>query len=160
MPTKLTMLGTGHAMVEECYNTCFVLHDDGAAPLLVDGGGGNRLLHQFTHANIDRNEIRDIFVTHKHLDHIMGVIWMLRVITQNMNAGCIDGEARIYAHDEVIRQLQQSAEGLLRAREYELVGKRLHLVEVHDGEKLEVAGRPMEFFDIQSTKDKQFGFRV
>lgn len=28
---NITMLGTGNAMVTECYNTCFVL-EDGAAP--------------------------------------------------------------------------------------------------------------------------------
>lgn len=26
---KLTMLGTGNALVTECYNTCFVLEDEG-----------------------------------------------------------------------------------------------------------------------------------
>ena len=36
---NITMLGTGNAMVTECYNTCFVL-EDGDKHLLVDGGGG------------------------------------------------------------------------------------------------------------------------
>ncbi len=26
---KLTMLGTGNALVTECYNTCFVIEDEG-----------------------------------------------------------------------------------------------------------------------------------
>ena len=39
---NITMLGTGNAMVTECYNTCFVL-EDGDKHLLVDGGGGNTL---------------------------------------------------------------------------------------------------------------------
>ena len=42
---NITMLGTGNAMVTECYNTCFVL-EDGDKYLLVDGGGGNTLLRQ------------------------------------------------------------------------------------------------------------------
>ena len=33
---KLTMLGTGNALVTECYNTCFVLEDEGGR-LMVDG---------------------------------------------------------------------------------------------------------------------------
>ena len=37
---KLTMLGTGKAVVTECYNTCFVL-SDGKKHFLVDGGGGS-----------------------------------------------------------------------------------------------------------------------
>ena len=32
---NITMLGTGNAMVTECYNTCFVLQD-GEKHLLVD----------------------------------------------------------------------------------------------------------------------------
>ena len=36
---KLTMLGTGNALVTECYNTCFVL-SDGNDHFMVDGGGG------------------------------------------------------------------------------------------------------------------------
>ena len=42
---KLTMLGTGNALVTECYNTCFVVQN-GKKHLLVDGGGGNTLLAQ------------------------------------------------------------------------------------------------------------------
>ena len=37
---KLTMLGTGNAVVTACYNTCFTLDEDGGY-FLVDGGGGN-----------------------------------------------------------------------------------------------------------------------
>ena len=42
---KLTMLGTGNALVTECYNTCFML-DDGGELFMVDGGGGNTILRQ------------------------------------------------------------------------------------------------------------------
>ena len=37
---KITMLGTGNALVTRCYNTCFVM-DNGTDKLLVDAGGGN-----------------------------------------------------------------------------------------------------------------------
>lgn len=37
---NLTMLGTGNALVTECYNTCFVLEENGKY-FMVDGGGGN-----------------------------------------------------------------------------------------------------------------------
>lgn len=79
----ITMLGTGNAMVTECYNTCFVLRD-GDKHLLVDGGGGNTLLAQLKHAGFDWMDMREIFVTHKHVDHIMGVVWMIRMICQHM----------------------------------------------------------------------------
>ena len=37
---KLTILGTGNALVTECYNTCFVL-SEGEKHFMVDAGGGN-----------------------------------------------------------------------------------------------------------------------
>lgn len=66
---KLTMLGTGNALVTECYNTCFVLEENNQY-LLVDGGGGNGILHQLKHAGINWKNIKSIFVTHKHLSLI------------------------------------------------------------------------------------------
>ena len=45
----ITMLGTGSALVTECYNTCFVL-SDGDEHFLVDGGGGNGILSQLKKA--------------------------------------------------------------------------------------------------------------
>ena len=62
---ELTILGTGNAMVTECYNTCFVLRDNGQ-DFMIDGGGGNTILRQLKQAGIDWRNIRDIFVTHKH----------------------------------------------------------------------------------------------
>ena len=40
---KITMLGTGHATVTKCYNTCFTISENGKH-FLVDAGGGNGIL--------------------------------------------------------------------------------------------------------------------
>ena len=40
---KITMLGTGHAVVTKYYNTCFTI-DDRNEHFLVDGGGGSEIL--------------------------------------------------------------------------------------------------------------------
>ena len=98
---ELTMLGTGSALVTECYNTCFVLQED-QQYFMVDGGGGSTILHQLKHAGINWKEIKTIFVTHKHIDHITGIIWMLRMICQHMRQGEYEGEATVYAHEELI----------------------------------------------------------
>ena len=75
---KLTMLGTGNALVTECYNTCFMLEDNGQL-FLTDGGGGNNILHQIKYAGYDWMDVHHIFVTHKHIDHILGIVWMVRM---------------------------------------------------------------------------------
>lgn len=128
------MLGTGNALVTECYNTCFVI-DDGGKYFMVDGGGGNTVLRQLKRAGFDWMDMREIFVTHKHIDHLMGIVWMVRMICQFMNHGEYKGEANIYAHDEVIALLRDMAEKLLLPKETRLIDDRLHFVTVSDGEE-------------------------
>lgn len=153
---RICMLGTGNAVVTKCYNTCYVL-DDGVARLLVDGGGGSGILTQLERAEIDLRTITEVFVTHKHIDHLLGVLWLIRTQGYLIRAGYM-GPVTIYAHDEVIALLRLLAESLLNPYEITRLDDDFHFVEVHDGETLEVMGRPMTFFDIGSTKAKQFGY--
>ncbi len=161
---KITMLGTGNAVVTECYNTCFVLTDEKAngekSYFMVDAGGGGQILHQLKYAGFDWKDMKEIFLTHKHVDHFTGMIWMIRVITQNMKAGKYEGTVRIYGHEEVIRLLDEISHMLLQAGPLKFLGDRLQLIAVEDGETREINGRKVTFFDIHSTKAKQFGFSM
>ena len=129
---KLTILGTGNALVTKCYNTCFVLSDNNRH-LLVDGGGGSEILARLEKAEIDWHDIKDIFVTHKHIDHLLGIIWMIRIITQNMAKGKYEGEVNLYAHEEVIEILQNMANTLLVKKTTKFIGDRFHMITVTDG---------------------------
>lgn len=154
---ELTMLGTGNALVTECYNTCFVIEED-HRHFLVDGGGGNTVLRQLKLAGFDWMDMREIFVTHKHVDHLMGIIWLVRMICQYMKQGQYKGEANIYGHEGVIFLLKDMAAKLLSEKETKFIGDRLHFITVNDGEERIINGRTVTFFDIHSTKAKQFGF--
>ena len=156
---KLTMLGTGNALVTACYNTCFLMEDNSKL-LLVDGGGGNTILRQIKQAGYDWMEIRHIFVTHKHIDHLLGIVWMVRMICQFMVHGEYLGEAFIYSHREGLELIRDMAEKLLQKKKAACLDTRLHLVEVSDGETREIIGHAVTFFDIQPTKARQFGFRM
>lgn len=156
---KLTILGTGNAMVTECYNTCFALSENGQH-FLVDGGGGNVILRQLNHVGLDWKDIHHIFITHKHVDHLLGLVYLVRVICQNMKQGKYQGEAWIYGHEEVLSMLENIARMLLQENQTKFIGGRLHLVVVQDGETREILGHPVTFFDIHSTKAKQFGFSM
>ena len=72
---KITMLGTGHAMVNNCFNTCFIMEDNDRA-MLVDTGGGYEILPQIARAGYRLENIHDIFISHKHTDHITGISWI------------------------------------------------------------------------------------
>lgn len=156
---KLTILGTGNAMVTECYNTCFIFSEN-HRHFLVDGGGGNTILRQLSHAGIPSSEITDIFVTHKHVDHIMGIVWMIRMLAQNMQKGVCKQDVHIYAHEEVIHLLATMADMLLQKKQTDWIGKNIHFIIVEDKEQREILGHKVTFFDIHSTKAKQFGFQM
>ena len=156
---KLTMLGTGHAMVTECYNTCFVL-SEGDNHFLVDGGGGNGLIRQLRRADIRLRDITDIFVTHRHTDHITGIFWMLREFAHKGPPGVPKREINIYSHAEVIHILRTAADLLFPGRDGEEIQENVHFIEVADGETKTILGRNVTFFDIHSVKAAQFGFCV
>ena len=151
------MLGTGKALVTECYNTCFVIEDNGQY-FMVDGGGGSQVFRQLKYAGYAWRDMRHIFVTHKHVDHLLGIIWMVRVICQNMSHGDYTGEAYIYSHKEVLDLIRDISSKLLLEKETRFIDDRLHLVEVHDGETMNIIGHDVTFFDIRSTKANQYGF--
>ncbi|WP_287386504.1 MBL fold metallo-hydrolase [Lachnospira sp.] len=154
---KLTMLGTGSALVTHCYNTCYILEDKGEL-FMVDAGGGNQVLSQIERAGYDWKNIRHIFLTHKHIDHLLGALWMTRMICQHMRQGQYEGDAYIYSHREVLDLLSDMAEKLIQKKDTAFIDKRLHFVEVKDGDSFEIIGHNVTFFDILSTKAKQFGF--
>lgn len=153
---KITMLGTGNALVTKCYNTCFVLEDNNEY-LLVDGGGGNQILSQLERAGVNYMNLHNIFVTHKHIDHILGIIWIIRMILQGGGNG---KQYYVYGHDEVIKIVENLSRTLIRDKEVKLIGKVLHFVPVEDGEEKEIIGHRFRFFDIHSDKAKQFGFAM
>lgn len=156
---KLTILGTGCASVTDCYNTCFVLTENNRH-FMVDGGGGNTIFKQLKSAGIDWKNVRHIFVTHKHMDHLFGIMWFVRMICQNINRNKYEGEAYIYGHKEVINIIKEIANLLLLKRELDLFDDKLHFVTVEDGQELEIIGHKVKFFDINSIKTKQFGFTM
>ena len=109
---------------------------------------------------IDWKEIRDIFVTHRHMDHILGVMWLIRMIAQAMKQDEYEGKARIYGHKKVLCILDDMSHMLLAKREAEFVGGRIQLVPVSDGDVFDIIGHKTTFFNIHSTKTKQHGFTM
>ena len=80
---ELIILGTGNANVTKCYNTCFALRY-AEEYFLVDAGGGNGILRQLELAEIPMERIHHIFLSHEHTDHILGAVWILRMIAADM----------------------------------------------------------------------------
>ena len=154
---ELYVFGTGNANATHYYNTCFALRDGGQY-FMVDAGGGNGILRILEDMKIDYPQIHHLFVTHEHTDHILGVIWLVRFIATRMKNGKYDGDFQIYCHDGLVSTIDTFCKLTLQDKFYRLIGDRIHLIPVHDGETLHILDYDVTFFDIHSTKARQFGF--
>jgi len=156
---KLTLFGTGYAQVTSCYNTCFLLENQNGL-FLVDGGGGNQIVRRLKDAGYRWQDIHEIFLTHNHMDHIIGILWLIRYYCQGLSRGTFTGDVTIYGHDKVISALKAISLILLGEKTASHLGKEIRLAEVKDGDRQEIIGCPVTFFDLKSTKEKQFGFSL
>lgn len=159
MKDRLIVLGTGNANATRCYNTCFAI-DFGHDLLLCDAGGGNGILRQLEAAGIGVERIHHLVVTHAHTDHVMGVVWLIRMISARMNTGRYEGELHIYASAALQEGLIQMANFMLQPQMIAQIGRRILFHEITDGQETTAAGHIVRFFDIGSTKMQQYGFTV
>lgn len=154
--TQITMLGTGNATVSQIYNTCFVLQTPSTL-MLVDAGGGNGILAQLKKVNVQISDIRHLFVTHAHTDHVLGVIWVIRMVAQCKG---YEGLLHVYGNDKVMKVIKTIIDMILAKKQLAKVAERVVFHQLEDGDCFEVGDMKLECFDIQSTKEKQFGFRA
>lgn len=101
-----------------------------------------------------------MFVTHAHTDHILGAIWVIRKIATLMSNDKYRRNFIVYGHNEVIDALRTFCRLTLPGKILKYIDERIFWGEVKDGTRKEILGLPICFFDILSTKMKQFGFRV
>lgn len=153
---QITMLGTGNATVSQIYNTCFVLQTPSTL-MLVDAGGGNGILAQLKKINVQISDIHHLFVTHAHTDHVLGVIWVIRMVAQCKG---YEGLLHVYGNDKVMKVIKTIIDMILAKKQLAKVAERVVFHQLEDGDCFEVGDMKLECFDIQSTKEKQFGFRA
>lgn len=156
---KIIMLGTGSATVTKCYNTCFMIKTE-ESMLMVDAGGGNGILNQLQKANINICDIHNLYVTHAHTDHILGVIWIVRMIMQKTLAGKYDGVLNVYGHEKAIQVITEICRMTLHKKYFSLIGSAIQMHVLDDGDRFNVGDMQLQCFDILSEKEKQFGFTV
>ena len=154
--TQITMLGTGNATVSQIYNTCFVLQTSSTL-MLVDAGGGNGILAQLKKVNVQISDIHYLFVTHAHTDHVLGVIWVIRMVAQCKG---YEGLLHVYGNDKVMKVIKTIIDMILAKKQLAKVAERVVFHQLEDGDCFEVGDMKLECFDIQSTKEKQFRFRA
>lgn len=156
---KLTMLGTGNALVTKCFNSCFVV-SSATTHLLVDAGGGNGILAQLEKAGIDVGSLDGLYLTHAHEDHLLGAVWIIRMMATLMKKGKRTEKFPIYGNSHVIKALYGICRYALAPANFEYVCERIPLVEMSEADSVMVGDFRLRPFDIHSTKLTQFGVEI
>ena len=156
---QLTVLGTGYAVATKCYTTCFTV-SDGQEHFMIDTGGGSGVLTNLEKLGISYNQVHHIFLSHCHTDHVMGAVWMLRMIGQSMGKGVYEGDLHVYCHKDVAEGLLQMCRFMLSPRLLPLFGERIIFHCLTDGMTFEINGRKTTFFDAHGHKEIQYGVKI
>lgn len=156
---QLILLGTGNAMVTHCYNTCFVLGTDDNY-FLVDAGGGNTILKQLLEADIPISSIHHAFISHNHSDHILGFPWIIRAICTAILKGSYEGNFTLYGHAYSIEAIRTICRYVLQPKFLKLFDSRILFDVIEHNSVRHLLGHTLTFFDINSTKEQQFGFHA
>lgn len=154
---KIIMLGTGNGTTLDLYNTCFVIQNDNGN-FLVDTGGSVEIIRRLKQIDIDIKDIKHIFISHSHTDHILGIIWMFKKIGRAAINGQIKEKINIYCNDVVYKAIMEVSNQVLQPK---LVNGVLSVVNFHvlnDAEKAKINGIEYTFFDTNAKGTKQFGF--
>lgn len=159
MARRIVMLGTGHATVTKCYNTCFLIDNEGRT-LLVDAGGGNGILTQFERIGRGFSDVHDIFVTHAHTDHLLGVVWVIRKALSLMTDGAYVGRLNIYCDEKSAELLKMICRETLFSGYMRLFEENVRFIDINDRTKLCCAGMDIKVFDVYSDKLLQLGFKA
>ena len=158
---KLNILGTGHAMTLDCYNTCFTLQNNNGEHILVDTGGGLQILKQLRDTNIDFRKIHHIILSHKHTDHILGMFWIIRYAMQKFfSSNNYEGNLNIYMHPELESTIRKIMFEVLPKKFTDLIDNRIIFNIVEDKEERKILDYNIKFLDVYAKKDRQFGFKT
>lgn len=127
---------------------------------MTDAGGGNGILRILEDMDVPLTRIRHMILTHEHTDHLLGAIWIIRVIAARMMQGTYTPPFRIYCHTELCETIRTLCRLTLFHRFYDQIDETIELIAVEDGETKEILGYEVTFFDIHSDKTKQLGFTL
>ncbi len=155
--TKITMLGTGNGGTLDLYNTCFAIQNERGV-FLIDTGGSIEIIKRLKEANIKLEEIKNIFISHSHTDHILGLIWMFKIIGVMAMHGNIKEKINIYCNDTVYETIKGVSNYILSSKLMKVIYSITNFVVLNDCDQYTINGIDYEFFDILAKGTKQFGF--
>ena len=135
---RIVLLGTGGAPNERRRQACLLVEraDRARSPILLDTGNGLEVVRALVEAGVDPLGVQDVFVSHRHADHMGGLdpflLWRRIRLTRTGRTPA-DAPVRVYSEPRTLeafgRFLEATASGTPRA-----YGSALQLRPLVDGQ--------------------------
>ena len=138
MPLSVRFLGTGGAANAERHQACLLATwGDSAAGgrVLLDTGSGMDVVRQILASGFEPEHVRDIFVSHQHVDHVGGLEPLLLWTAIQSLRRCgrhPSEEIRVYAEPRIISDIRILLDAVASAAP-RLLGDSLQLIPMTDG---------------------------
>ncbi len=141
---RVRLLGTGGAANECRRQACLLVEraDRADGPILLDTGNGLDVVRQLLAAGCEPREVRHIFVSHRHADHVGGLdpllLWsVLRTVRES---GAPPSQpTRVYAEARVVEAIERLFEATATTTPRLFAGQ-LVWIALSDGVAVELSG--------------------
>lgn len=157
---KIIVLGTGSGITINCYSLSALLENNKGDYLLIDTGSGNQILNQLNIKDIDINKIHDIFISHKHIDHLWGIIPLLRYIMQQYRKGNYEATLNIYCEKNIKQIVDMFIKETFHKVHEDLYKQIVKYNFCENGKKFNIIGYEIEAIDTESIECTQYGFKT
>ena len=127
---------------------------------MIDTGSGNQILNHLKAKNININKIHDIFISHKHIDHLWGIIPLLRYIMQQHRKSNYDGILNIYCAEEIKQIIDMFISATFHKAHEDLYKEIVKYHFCDNGKKFNIIGYEVEAIDTESIECIQYGFKI
>ena len=153
----LRCLECGNGGTMNIYNTCFVIDNDNGL-FLVDTGGSIEVVKRIYKLGYNLTDINDIFISHSHSDHILGVIWLFRDLYRLTKSGKFNHNINLYCNNSVYNSIKTIMDCVLEKKVIDVVEEKINFIVVNDKDRYVINGIEYTFFDIKAKKVLQYGF--
>ena len=157
---KLIVLGTAAGISNNCYGLSALLEDNAGNYVLIDTGSGNQLLNHLKEKCIDINRIHNIFISHKHIDHLLGLIPLLRYIFQQYGKNNYDGCVNVYCAHEIKDIIDSFVSATFHKVHADLYSKIVKFYFCEDKKMFTILEYEFETIDVVSVEGGQYGFKT
>ena len=156
---KFYVLGTCAGISDIGFTLSGVLqHNDKC--LLVDTGEGMQVLKQLRLSGIKISNIHDVFISHKHIDHLLGLIPFIRKVLTSIKIGEYEGVLNIYCDIEIKEIVDYIIKATFQDTFQELYKEKIKFFILENGQEYNVIGYKMRVLDTYSKASVQFGFEI